>query len=372
MLRHCKFVETQIYIFIGRGKMPIKYSKLYAAALSTLLFATIGSTSCKVRKSSDPSKVSSVSEAESACIFGLGNNRFGSPGASDLDLNIWQIINSSAIASRLAYSDEPVFNKQAKSLGFDRSDTITSGSMSAVVMSNKRCVVLAFRGTDMNSMRDWFVDLRATTDPVKYGRVHKGFYRAWRGLRDDVVKSLRSHGADDKTFWVTGHSLGGALAGLYAYTETFERLIFKGPRIARVVTFGQPIFGNDEVSNVMRKEFLGRYFRVVNGLDIVATVPFWLKHFGSLVWFHDDRVEYRPDTQLFGGANAGSVAAAEIPQELTPTEESLREFIELTRGASASSSGNSVGAMGWPRRISDHFMKGYLDRLQLEISDLTQ
>ncbi len=354
--------------------MPIKHSNYLTLASVCLTIALFGLNGCKARKTSDTSAVSSVSATESACVFGLGNSRFGSPGASDLDLNIWQIINSTAIASRLAYSEESVFNKQAKSLGFDSSDTITSGSMSAVVMSNKRCVVLAFRGTDMNSMRDWFVDLRATTDSVKHGRVHKGFYRAWRGLRDDVVKALRSHGAGDKTFWVTGHSLGGALAGLYAYTETFDRLLFRGPRIARVVTFGQPLFGDEDVSNLMRKEFLGRYFRVVNGLDIVATVPFWLKHFGSLVWFHDDRVEYRPDTQLFGGANAGSVAAAEIPRELAPTEESLQEFINLTRRASASSSssGDSVGAMGWPRRISDHFMKGYLDRLQLEISELTK
>lgn len=352
--------------------MPIKRSNYLTLAATCLTIALFGLNGCKARKTSDTSAVSSVSETESACVFGLGNSRFGSPGASDLDLNIWQIINSTAIASRLAYSDQSALPKQAKKLGFDVSDTITSGSMSAIVMSNNRCVVLAFRGTDIDSMRDWFVDLRATTDPVKHGRVHKGFYRAWQGLRDDVVKALRAHGAANKTFWVTGHSLGGALAGLYAYTETFERLIFKGPRIARVVTFGQPLFGNDEVSNLMRKEFLGRYFRVVNGLDIVATVPFWLNHFGSLVWFHDDRVEYRPDTQLFGGANAGSVAAAEIPQELTPTEDSLREFIELTRGASAASSGDSVGAMGWPRRISDHFMKGYLDRLQIEISELTK
>lgn len=351
--------------------MPFKYSKLSAIAVSVCLLKAVGLTSCKPRKSAETANISSVSDAETACVFGLDNERFGSPGAADLELNIWQIINSSAIASRLAYSDPSAIGKQAKKLGFDVSDTITSGSMSAMVMSNKRCVVLAFRGTDMNSLRDWFVDLRATTDSVKYGRVHKGFYRAWLGLRKGVVAALRSHGAGDKVFWVTGHSLGGALAGLYAYTETFERLLFKGPRIDRIVTFGQPLFGNDEVSGVMRKEFIGRYFRVVNGLDIVATVPFWLKHFGSLVWFHDDRVEYRPDTQLFGGSNVG-VAPADIPQELEPTEASLREFIELTRTANASSSGDVVGAMGWPRRISDHFMNGYLDRLQLEISDLTR
>ena len=351
--------------------MSFNYAKLSAVAGAIVLLNTLLLASCKARRVTEKSSVNSASDAESACVFGQDNTRYGSPGAADLDLSIWQIINSSAIASRIAYSDQLAVTKHAKKLGFDQSEVITSGSMSAVVMSNKGCVVLAFRGTDMTSMRDWFVDLRATTDSVKYGRVHRGFYRAWQGLRRDVVNTLRSHGASDKTFWVTGHSLGGALAGLYAYTETFERLLFRGPRIARVITFGQPLFGNDEVSNVMRKEFLGRYFRVVNGLDIVATVPFWLKHFGSLVWFHDDRVEYRPDTQLFGGGNMG-VAPADIPQELEPTEASLRDFIELTATSGTSPSSDAVGAMSWPRRISDHFMRGYLDRLQLEISDLTQ
>lgn len=334
--------------------------------------STALSTACKARKTSDDSTASSVSDAEMACVFGPNSDRFGSPGASDLELSLWKIINSLAIGSRLAYEGESVISGQAKAFGFDNSKIVKSGSMSAVVMSNKRCVVLAFRGTDMHSLRDWFVDLRASTDSVKHGRVHKGFLKAWYGLRKGVVDAIKGHGAADKIFWVTGHSLGGALAGLYAYSETFERLLFKGPHIDRIVTFGQPLFGNDELSDLMRKEFLGRYFRVVNGLDIVATVPFWLKHFGSLVWFHDDRVEYIPDTQLFGGRNSGDVSPAVIPRELEPSEDSLRDFIELTRNTSSASSNDVVGSLGWPKRISDHFMKEYLDRLQLEIDELTQ
>lgn len=334
---------------------------------------TILTHSCKARKASeDDSSVSSVSDAEMACVFGNNSDRFGSLGASDLDLSLWKIINSLAIGSGLAYANDSTVSKHAKAFGFEASQIVKSGSMSAIVLSNKRCVVLAFRGTDMNSLRDWFVDLRATTDAVKYGRVHKGFYRAWLGLRRGVVDALKAHGAADKIFWVTGHSLGGALAGLYAYSETFERLLFKGPRIARIATFGQPLFGDDELSDLMRKEFLGRYFRVVNGVDIVATVPFWLKHFGSLVWFHHDRVEYLPDTKLFGGRNSDDVSPAVIPRELEPSEESLREFIELTRNKSSSSSNDMVSSLGWPKRISDHFMKEYLDRLQVEINELTQ
>jgi triacylglycerol lipase len=351
--------------------MPIKRTAWIGLSLSVIVFAALGFTGCKTRESRPSSDVSSVSDREAACVFGMDSNRYGSPGAEALDLGLWKIINSSAIASKLAYSSESTVGSQARTLGFDRSDTVTSGSMSAIILSNQNCVVLAFRGTDMDSMRDWFVDLRATTDQVKKGNVHKGFYRAWLGLRNGVVNALKSHETSRKIFWVTGHSLGGALAGLYAYTETFERILFKGPHINRIVTFGQPLFGNSSVSDVMRKEFIGRYFRVVNGLDIVTTVPFWLKHFGSLVWFHDDRIEYRPDEQLYGGPNAG-VSPAMIPGELEPTEKSLLEFIEITRSTNARNAPDSYGAVAWPRRISDHFMKGYLDRLQIEINDLTK
>ena len=326
---------------------------------------------CKSRDSGQLARTSSVTDDEAACIFGGDDNRYGSPGADAIDLRVWKIINSTAIASTLAYVDGSGLSDRARSLGFNESKIVKSGSMQAIVMSNSRCIVLALRGTDMNSMRDWFVDLQVSTETVKYGRVHSGFYKAWSSLNRDVVAEVKSQGANNKTFWVTGHSLGGALAGLYAYSEAFERLLFRGPRIDRVVTFGQPLFADAQLSDVMRKEFLGRYFRVVNGLDIVATVPFWLKHFGSLVWFHDDRVEYRPDTQLYGGTGGG-ISSAVIPPELEPTERSLREFLELTKSVSYHGEVSGFSAMGWPRRIADHFMKGYLDRLQIEIDGLTK
>lgn len=347
-----------------------RISKISIFLLLTLVTA-LSVSNCKSRKSGTSEVSSTVPETESACIFGMDSNRYGSPGAEGLDLKIWEIINSTAIASNLAYGTESTVVSNSRKLGFERSETIKSGSMSAIILSNNSCVVLSFRGTDMKSMRDWFVDLRATTEAVSRGRVHKGFYRAWLGLRRSVIAALKSHGAGQKTFWVTGHSLGGALAGLYAYTETFEKVLFKGPHIHRVVTFGQPLFGDRELSDAMRKEFIGRYFRVVNGLDIVATVPFWLNHFGSLVWFHDDRVELRPDERLYGSRNNGAVSPAVIPAELEPTEARLREFIELTKPTNASNELNSYGVINWPRRVADHFMKGYLDRLQLEIQDLS-
>ncbi len=115
----------------------------------------------------------------------------------------------------------------------------------------------------------------------------------------------------------------------------FEGLLFHGPYIHKIVTFGQPLFANSELATVMRREFFQRYYRVVNGVDIVSTVPFWLSHFGSLVWLRDQSIEFRREAILAGGPGGGGISEADIPPELTPSEDSMREFLEATKSTNA-------------------------------------
>lgn len=340
-----------------------------------LLAAIFPATGCKT--SANTARLNNAApELDADCTFGGPEySRLGSPGAENLEPSIWRIIAANALASRLAYEKQPKIEETASKWGFTEVDTIKSGSMSAFVMSNRNCVVLAFRGTDMFSLRDWVVDFRVGSVKVRQGSVHRGFYRAWSGMRRDVVGALNRHGADNKILWVTGHSLGGALAGMYAYSETFERLIFKGPRIHRIVTFGQPLFTDEALAGVMRNEFVGRYFRVVNDLDIVATIPPRFTHFGSLVWFLGDRVDFRPDIKLVGSDGSGIQAqAAEIPPELAPSEQNMQEFLDATASPSGATRGESDGinaaSASWPKKIADHFMNGYLERLRIEIEGL--
>jgi pimeloyl-ACP methyl ester carboxylesterase len=280
------------------------------------------------------------------------------------------VIDSLASASLATYSDDQSIKSQALRWGYPNIDIIASGAMRAFIASNDQCVVLAFRGTDMNSLRDWFVDARATSTAVRHGKIHTGFYKSFKAMERDIDRTLNRHGASRKIFWVTGHSLGGALAGVYAYVSRIENILFKGPDIDRIITFGQPLFANEELSKIMRKEFFKRYYRVVNGIDIVSTVPFWFNHFGSLVWLKEPSIEFHEEAILAGGPSGGGISEADIPPELTPTEASLREFLDATNPShqpDARSETNSDGqipvGVAWPRRIADHLMTQYVEKI---------
>jgi triacylglycerol lipase len=151
-----------------------------------------------------------------------------------------------------------------------------------------RFLVLAFRGSE--SAADWRVNLDARMIRVPWapGRVHRGF----AGALDDVwprvarrLRALRDPPDEDsppRPLWLTGHSLGGALASLAA-----ARLEHEGTPAAGLATFGQPRVGDWDFVQGLRTPWL----RVVHGVDAAAglpvgTRPFPYVHGGDFVWLH--------------------------------------------------------------------------------------
>lgn len=115
--------------------------------------------------------------------------------------------------------------------------------------------VLAFRGT--NELRDWLVNLRAL--PRRWprgGLVHRGFLQAllqvWRPLRQQLRQCTGP-------LFVTGHSLGGALATLAGAVL--------GPRA--IYTFGAPRVGDAAFGATVQAPL----YRVVNRRDVVPRLP---------------------------------------------------------------------------------------------------
>nr|WP_090580074.1 lipase family protein [Nitrosomonas sp. Nm58] len=79
-------------------------------------------------------------------------------------------------------------------------------------------MLVAFRGTEPDDLKDWLTDAQfdLTDGSIKNikNKVHRGFHEAlnaaWPQL-EGAIADLRTH---NQAIWVTGHSLGAALATL--------------------------------------------------------------------------------------------------------------------------------------------------------------
>jgi hypothetical protein len=162
-----------------------------------------------------------------------------------------------------------------------------------------RLVMLAYRGTEPLSFINWLTD--GDVNPVKIElpaqnpaarseppKVHGGFYRNQRATWFDVEQGLHlalggqsilgdgAKVAPVEAVYVTGHSLGAAMAALAAFR------IVKDPayapireRLRGVYTYGQPMVGNKLFAEECEKDaFLGsRVFRHIFKNDIVPVLP---------------------------------------------------------------------------------------------------
>jgi len=100
-------------------------------------------------------------------------------------------------------------------------------------------------------------------------RFHQGFVNAIAKVWDPVYASVDRELANlDRPLWITGHSLGGALALLAAWL--FHRKMIS---VHQVYTFGGPMIGNADAAEAINREFKGKVFRYVNVPDPVPRLP---------------------------------------------------------------------------------------------------
>jgi acetyl esterase/lipase len=88
---------------------------------------------------------------------------------------------------------------------------------------------------------------------------------------DDNAKSEDGGGKLERLY-ITGHSLGGALAVLAAalLQRQYPALAAK---LSGVYTFGQPMVGDAAFAEACQRDFGGKLFRHVYGHDLVAHLP---------------------------------------------------------------------------------------------------
>lgn len=126
--------------------------------------------------------------------------------------------------------------------------------------------VLAFRGTEVAKRQDILIDAKAMKVSVLEGRIHGGFRAAYHSVAKDIEQSLLK--LPDMPLYITGHSLGAALATVA--TQRLEHILKIRERIAACYTFGSPRVGDSHYDI----EFKSPIYRVVNTTDIVTLIPF--------------------------------------------------------------------------------------------------
>jgi triacylglycerol lipase len=173
-----------------------------------------------------------------------------------------------AKASLLAYKSAGDIQATAKDWGLDGDFTFfdAGGTTPGYLATDAGKAVLSFRGTQVEEMRDVVADARVRKEPEVFGKVHRGFKDALDEVWGDVAAAAGAVG--DRRLWITGHSLGAALAVLAA-----ARLSHGGHSVAGVYPLGQPRVGNASFVRAFDRELPDRCFRVVNYIDIVPRLP---------------------------------------------------------------------------------------------------
>lgn len=188
---------------------------------------------------------------------------------SDTDFNL---VNSwwLAEASFLVYN-HPGFARMAfKLAGFENFKFFQGKGTECMVAWCKKTAIIVFRGTEINSfstLHEIYTDIDTVPVPFNLGgKVHRGFLNAlneiWEGeygLKSFIDKLIIER--PKRKIWITGHSLGGALA-----TLSFAQI----PSARGLYIYGTPRVGDNKFKSLFDNR---PFYRIEHGRDPIPLVP---------------------------------------------------------------------------------------------------
>lgn len=276
----------------------------------------------------------------------------------------WPVTELLATLSLGAYSSPEDAEVAFHSQGFTSTKPVTTGCQIGYIVSVEDATVIVFRGTD--DPGDWFANLDVRPDSDVHGRIHRGFNHAYESLQSQIIGLLTD--TPPANLWITGHSLGGALAVICAY----DLIHYQTLDVCGVMTFGQPMVASKKAANYLDDLLRGRYVRFVNGRDIVTRIPPFHAHCGSLVRFVGDSIQRGTAKHLLVGA-ADQDEPSRVDDELAPlTEEEFRQAQAEVRAESeacdrAPDEPNVV--KGNIPCLRDHGMELYLEKVRALVGE---
>ena len=130
-----------------------------------------------------------------------------------------------------------------------------------IIGERDKAVILAFAGSDPGVWETIITDFNL----LPRGDTHPGFQDAADAVKAVVKQAIELSRPGGKPLFLTGHSLGAAIAAIAALDQD--------ARPAAVYGFGMPRPGNARFHTRYTAALGDRTFRFVHGLDIVARIP---------------------------------------------------------------------------------------------------
>jgi len=201
-----------------------------------------------------------------------------------------------------------------------------------------RVVVLCYRGTEATNLGNWLGNADVGPDAValagEQAGFHSGFYRNLRTTRRIVIDEL-NHAIEGRSLadpsrrvehpmealYLTGHSLGGAMAVLFAVsTAGNPETAAIAERLRAVYTYGQPMALAEPLTRTART--VGqRVFRHVMGRDVIPALPPAqagnFAHVGH-EYVHADGEWHRADTPVSQLKNIRDISGSLLSAIATP------------------------------------------------------
>ena len=206
--------------------------------------------------------------------------------SSTADFKTWSHFANLAALSMHCYTDS---KNSAQALRFSRINLIkalfikSSKCQGWLFFTKDKKLIIAVRGTRRVHRNDWLVnlDFRSVKHP-RAGKVHSGYYAQSLEMYTELKKHLLDFNHVYKQIYLTGHSMGGAVA-----QHLSEFLVLDGFPVTQVCTFGQPRIGDKKFAHYYDQQLKIDLHRFVNQNDIVPRLPFeWqgFQHCGKLYY----------------------------------------------------------------------------------------
>jgi len=162
----------------------------------------------------------------------------------------------------------------------------------AIVVEFPDWRAIVIRGTDQQE--DWGETNLKYRWKLKtpFGNIHRGFWASTQALNEGLFRSATGKWASYRPTWITGHSMGGAVATLLPHILDKSKCGVKG-----VYTFGQPRVGGWRFREKHNKKFGEITYRHYSyGDPIPHTPPLWRGYCHTETGYYLDR-EGRIHTQ---------------------------------------------------------------------------